>query len=202
MATKSQHKMKIPTKEKILKAALNCFAKKGIEQTKLIDIAEAAKVKHTLIIYHFKDFEQLCLACVEQVVHNFFQETQQVSVEKQKNADEHLEQFIGSHFRLAKLYPGAYSLWLHFYYKASIDLHYQKLFNSITLSTIEKLKSIIIQYCREKNLSHLELQIELIAQTIISQIIGQLILTIGQDKPDYGLGAKCCHQLAIELLKG
>ncbi len=200
MASKTPLKSKTTTKEKILKAALRCFAKKGIEQTKLIDIADAARIKHTLIIYHFKDFEQLCLACVEQVVHNFFQETQQVSFEKQKNATEHLEQFIASHFRLAKQHPGAFSLWLHFYYKASIDNHYRKLFNSITLSSIEKLKSIMIQYCSEKKLSHSELQIELLAQNIIAQIIGQLTMTVGQEKPDYESGAQSCNLLALELL--
>ncbi len=200
MALKTAIKTKISTKEKILKAALRCFAKKGIEQTKLIDIAEAAKVKHTLIIYHFKDFEQLCLATVEQVVHNFFQETQQVSFEKQKNAAQHLEQFISSHFTLSKQHPGAFSIWLHFYYKASIDNHYRKLFNTITVSSVEKLKSIMIQYCSEKKLQHSELQIELFAQTIIAQIIGQLTMTVGQEKPDYELGAKSCYLLAIELL--
>lgn len=200
MALKSAPKTKTTTKEKILKAAIRCFAKNGIEQTKLIDIAEAAKIKHNLIIYHFKDFEQLCLACVEQVVHNFFQETQQVSFEKQKNVTEHLEQFIASHFTLANQHPGAFSLWLHFYYKASIDNHYRKLFNSITLSTIEKLKSIMIQYCSEKKSQHLELQIELLAETVVAQIIGQLILAVGQEKPDFALGAKSCYLLAIELL--
>lgn len=190
----------LTTKERIIKAALRCFAKKGIEQTKLVDIAEAARVKHTLIIYHFKDFEKLCLACVQQVVHNFFQETQHVALAKQKNAAEHLEQFISSHYHMARQHPGAFSLWLHFYYKASIDNHYRKLFNTITLSSLEKLKSIMIQYCSEKKLERSDLQFQLLGQIIIAQIIGQLILTIGQESPDFSVGAKSCYLLAIDLL--
>lgn len=201
MAIKVPLKVKITTKEKILKAALRCFVRKGIEQTKLIDIAEVAKIKHNLIIYHFKDFEQLCLACVEQVVHNFFQETQKISVKKQKNTSEHLEEFIVAHFYLAKQHPEAFSLWLHFYYKASVDSHYQKLFNSITVSTHEKLKSILVQYCLENKLDHLELQLELIAKHTIAQIIGQLTLTVGEEHPQYDLAAKSCYLLTLQLLK-
>jgi AcrR family transcriptional regulator len=200
MATESSSNNKIPTKQRIITAALKSFAKKGIEQTKLIDIAETAKIKHNLILYHFKDFESLCLACVEQVAHSFVHLTQQVSLVKQKNAHEHLEHFIAAHFRMAQIHRGAFSIWLHFYYKASIDPHYQQLFKTITMTSTEKLKSILIQYCQEEKKNKSELHIELLAKTIISLIIGQLIVSLAQEKPDYALEAKSCYLLAVELL--
>lgn len=191
---------KISTKDKIISAALKSFAKNGIEQTKLIDIAEAAKIKHNLILYHFQDFEELCKACIEQVVHNFFKETQKISLEKQKNASKHLEEFILGHFQLAKLHPAAFSLWLHFYYKASIDPHYKQLLKTISTSSMEKLKSIFMQYSIEKNLTHTETQIEYYSQIVIGQIIGQLMLSLSEEKPNFANEAKICFELSLDLL--
>lgn len=200
MTTESRTSTKIPTKQRIITAAFKCFAKYGIEQTKLIDIADVAKIKHNLILYHFKDFEALCLACVEEVVHSFILLTQKISLEKQKNAQNHLEDFIKAHFKMAQLHRSGFSLWLHFYYKASISTHYQQLLKTITVTSQEKLKSILVQYCKENNIHKTDLQLELIAHSIISHIVGQLILSIAQDKPDFESEAKTCFLLALDLI--
>jgi len=192
--------MKISTKDKIINAAIKCFAKNGIEQTKLIDIAETAKIKHNLILYHFQNFEQLCRAAVEQVVHSFFKETQKISLEKQKNAKEHLLEFITGHFQLAQIHPAAFSLWLHFYYKASNDDHYKQLFKTISVSSTEKLKSILMQYGHFMKLNHTEIQLEFFAKSIIGQIIGQLTLSLAEENPNYHLNIQYCFHLAVELL--
>ena len=201
MNTSHKNTRRVPTKEKIINAAIRCFARMGIEQTKLIDIAEAAKIKHNLILYHFQDFEELCMACVEKVVHNFFQETQEISLEKQKNTLHHLQEFINAHFQLAKQHPAAFSLWLHFYYKTSHNDHYKQLLKTLTFSSLEKLKSIIMQHAHEKNLEMSDLQIELSAKMIIGQIIGQLILSLAEENPNFDHEANVCFHMAKEFLK-
>lgn len=191
---------KTPTKQRIIAAALRCFERLGIEQTKLVDIAQAAKIRHNLIIYHFKDYENLCLACVEQVVHNFFMATQQIALAEQRNAEKHLSQFISIHFQLAQIHRRSYSLWLHFYYKASIDPRYRQLFQTITLSTTEKLKSILLHYCRENLNTEPVNKIENLSQMLLAQIIGQLILSLATEKDSYDDDIKKCFDLAIKEL--
>ncbi len=53
------------TKEKILKAALNVFARKGFAGTTIMDVASVAGVNKALIYYYFSDKETLFSLLVE-----------------------------------------------------------------------------------------------------------------------------------------
>ena len=56
------------TREKILKAAEDCFSAGGFDGTGIEKVSEAAGVNKSLIYYHFKNKEGLLLALYEQVI--------------------------------------------------------------------------------------------------------------------------------------
>lgn len=53
------------TQEQILDAALACFARTGVESTRLRDVAEEAEVSLGLLGYHFTDRQTLLVAAFE-----------------------------------------------------------------------------------------------------------------------------------------
>lgn len=57
--TKTKAKLKITTKDKILKAAEKVFASKGFSGAAISDIAKAAKINQSLIYHHFTNKEDL-----------------------------------------------------------------------------------------------------------------------------------------------
>jgi AcrR family transcriptional regulator len=52
------------TKEKIVKCAFDLFADKGIKETSMREIAQAAKLTKPVIYYYFKDKDELCLEII------------------------------------------------------------------------------------------------------------------------------------------
>ncbi len=52
-------------RERILKAALECFGTFGFEGTSTRAVAERAEVTHTLVLYHFKSKELLWIAMID-----------------------------------------------------------------------------------------------------------------------------------------
>ncbi len=58
----------IETREKIMKAALSEFARRGFEGTSTRDIADSAGVPHSLVIYHFGGKDDLWYETVREAV--------------------------------------------------------------------------------------------------------------------------------------
>lgn len=59
---------KTNTKDKILKASLQCFLTVGIDQTSLNQIAEKIGIKKPSIYYHFKSKEEIIKICVDNLL--------------------------------------------------------------------------------------------------------------------------------------
>ena len=55
-------------KAKIVAAAIDCFSKAGVAQTKMSDVAEKAGVDQPLIHYYFPSLESLYIDVVNEVL--------------------------------------------------------------------------------------------------------------------------------------
>ena len=67
-----KRKDKKGTAERILEAALACFAKGGFAGTSTRTLADAAGVNVATLAYHFKDKEGLYKAAVDSIYEQFF----------------------------------------------------------------------------------------------------------------------------------
>jgi TetR/AcrR family transcriptional regulator len=61
----------IETRQKIMKAALAEFARRGFENTSTREIADSARVPHSLVIYHFGSKEDLWYETVKDAVGSY-----------------------------------------------------------------------------------------------------------------------------------
>lgn len=169
-------------REEIIQAAIKCFAEQGIENTKLVGIAKAAGINHSLVLYHFKDFDTLCFELVESLVQEFFDYFYKVSFIHQSDFEKLLRSFISAHFILAKKNRDKYSIWLYFYYRASIDRRYKQLLSMIRLSMREKMILLFMPLCEQHQSKLDQTETEYLADHILSSISGHLILALTEEK--------------------
>jgi AcrR family transcriptional regulator len=188
------------TKSKIIQAAIKCFTELGVENTKLVDIARAAEINHSLVLYHYKEFDSLCYDVIDSLVQDFFQFFYKVSFNSNQQADSLLKSFISTHFILAKKNRGKYSIWLYFYYKASQDRKYQQLLALIRFSLREKIGQVVQSYVPNKvpPLDHDEF--EYISNYILSVISGNLILALTEEKQSIHIFQKYCFDQIHQFL--
>lgn len=92
-------------RERILSAALKCFAAFGFEGTSTRAVAAKAGLTHSLVIYHFESKDQLWLSTVEAAVEPFVRDVRAAFIEKEGPADEILRAFIAQFVRLSAERP-------------------------------------------------------------------------------------------------
>lgn len=77
------------TKDTIAKAAIYCFAKQGLTNTSIQDIANEANVSKSLVFYYYKNKENLFINLVKKQQINDLEEIKEII----KNTHDPLEQF-------------------------------------------------------------------------------------------------------------
>ena len=87
MSTSPAADKKTATRDKILQAALVCFAQKGYHQTSMDDIVAQSELSKGTLYWHFKSKQELFLALVEWFMLEFSQEVTHAWAEKMSAAD-------------------------------------------------------------------------------------------------------------------
>lgn len=64
-------------RERILKAALECFGTFGFEGTSTRAVAQRAEVTHTLVLYHYQSKDSLWIATMEDALNKYMAETKE-----------------------------------------------------------------------------------------------------------------------------
>ncbi len=171
---------KISPKKKIINAAIRCFGKTGIENTKLIEIAQFMGIQHSAILYHFKNFDHLCNAVIEDLIEEFYTAGEKLLPPTSAQPLEYIQTFVRVHFLMAKKNKTRFSLWLHFYYKASQDERYHQKLKMIRLNSSEKLKTLLAQFYSDHSMSEAQKKqkIEDNATFILGLLSGNLILSL------------------------
>jgi len=106
---------------KILEAALKCFVKTGVGNTRVKDIAIEAGVDQPLIHYYFPTIESLYKDIIEIVLNHLKEHTLEAITKNISNPTKTLSSYIHAPFSWAEKNPGYFSIWMYFYYLASFN---------------------------------------------------------------------------------
>ena len=95
----------ISTEEKIKKAALTLFTKKGFAATRTRDISEEAGINLALLNYYFRSKEKLFELVMSEILQNFFKAMTQIFNDKTTSLDEKVKTFVNNYTELLKQRP-------------------------------------------------------------------------------------------------
>lgn len=159
---------------RILEAAGRCIAKIGAEKTSITAIAKEAKLKRSLIAYHFpkKDeiFFQVMIHIMMQFGQSFLKKRPQPVDPKQD-----LRVLIEAYMDYFQEYPHYFHCYLHCIYMASVHERYKvlntKIIRRIVVRIMSKIKCIVI----ELKLQPGPLDIEDFAKVIYTNLMGTIM---------------------------
>jgi AcrR family transcriptional regulator len=93
-------------RERVLRAALDCFSRFGFEGTSTRAVADEAGVTHTLVLYHFQSKDQLWIATMENALRPYISAmTESRERSNAAPAREGLKDFIEQFVKLSARYP-------------------------------------------------------------------------------------------------
>lgn len=93
-------------RERVLKAALECFGVFGFEGTSTRAVAHRAEVTHTLVLYHFQSKEQLWIATMEDALTRYLGDIKQTLERSgEQSARAALSAFIEQFVRMSAQQP-------------------------------------------------------------------------------------------------
>jgi AcrR family transcriptional regulator len=185
----------------IIHSAIKCFNQYGIEQTKIVDIAKEAQVNHSLVLYYFPNYEDIVMAVTESLIQELNDATIKAINSPHKDSLELLRNYIESTFKLVKKNKDKFTIWLHFYYKASQDNKYNELNKSIRNQARERI-SEIVKSCSSENLCKNFSDDELadISNYILGLITGNLIVAMTEDKEQIDYYSKLTYDFTLNCL--
>ena len=105
---KPKQKKQVPdltTEEKIKKAALKLFTKKGYAATRTRDISEEAGINLALLNYYFRSKEKLFELLMLEILQNFFKNIGHIFNDERTGVDEKIEIFVANYTELLKHQP-------------------------------------------------------------------------------------------------
>jgi AcrR family transcriptional regulator len=192
---------KLPTREKIIKVAIKLFSSRGVNYTKLVDIAKEAQISHSLVLYHFPVFDDICYAVLEAFTADYQKILKKLSSEAQAT-ENFLENFVRAHFSLAQKRPRQFSIWLHFYYKAALNKKYRALLESVRTFELSCLRLILNFHSAKHGIAKSSHQIESDATFILSIISGNIILALTRGPEGAQEYAEITNQMIQQYLEG
>lgn len=190
------------SKSKIVKAALECYIKKGIVGTSNSDIAKRAKVHQPLISYYFKSFEELYIATLGVLLEDLKNISVKAITQHPGNTYKALLAYSEAPLEWTELKPQYTSIWTFFYHMASYSPPFIQLNNSIRSGGIDRI-SLLLFKIQEENKLKLKPHwtIGELAYSIQTHINGAMVMASTQDT-DLKLAGKRCRQGVAALVVG
>lgn len=93
------------TEEKIKKAALKLFTRKGYAATRTRDISEEAGINLALLNYYFRSKEKLFELLMAELLEQFFRGIVEIFNDEKTSLDEKMKMFVGQYTALLKEQP-------------------------------------------------------------------------------------------------
>ena len=104
-AAKKKQKLDLTTEEKIRKAALKLFTRKGFAATRTRDISQEAGINLALLNYYFRSKEKLFQLVMVEILQNFFRGMAQIFNEETTTVEEKVKRFVENYTDLLKQQP-------------------------------------------------------------------------------------------------
>jgi AcrR family transcriptional regulator len=105
MAKTKKKELDLSTEEKIKKAALKLFTKKGFAATRTRDISEEAGINLALLNYYYGSKEKLFELVMTEILQNFFKGITMIFNDEETSLDEKVNIFIANYSNLLKQQP-------------------------------------------------------------------------------------------------
>ncbi len=99
---KPKQALDLTTEEKIKKAALKLFTKKGFAATRTRDISEEAGINLALLNYYFRSKEKLFDLLMAEILQNFFKNISHILNDESTGVNEKVEIFVARYTELLK----------------------------------------------------------------------------------------------------
>lgn len=141
---KSDKPEKEDRKARLVQSAIKCFAKKGVAQTTMREIAQKAKVDQPLMHYYFKTTDELYVDVIRVVLEGI----KSASVQNQERTQDplkRLREYIAGTFKWARENPEHFSIWMYFYYLSVFKPEFTKLNREIRLTGRDRIALMIHQ---------------------------------------------------------
>jgi AcrR family transcriptional regulator len=183
---KKEQSMDLSTGEKIKKAALALFTKKGFAATRTRDISEEAGINLALLNYYYRSKEKLFELVMTEILQNFFKGLTQIFNDEKTTLEEKIKIFVASYTRLLKQQPDLPLFIFH-----ELRMNPEKLASKMGVNQVFK-SFFFKQLGREMELGRvtrihpLHYVINMIAMSVFPFIAGPLLKHIaGVDAKDF-----------------
>ena len=103
--TTKKEKLDLSTEEKIKKAALKLFTRKGFAATRTRDISQEAGINLALLNYYFRSKEKLFELVMLEILQQFFKGITQIFNDENNTLEEKIAIFVESYTELLKRQP-------------------------------------------------------------------------------------------------
>ncbi|MBI2520108.1 MAG: TetR/AcrR family transcriptional regulator [Bdellovibrio sp.] len=173
---------------RILEAAARCVAKIGAEKTSITAIAQEAKLKRSLIAYHFPKKEDIFYQVMKHIMVQFgrsFLPSRPQPTANTKQEKQILLDLVSAYMDYFQTYPHYFHCYLHCFYLASVHEHYKKLNTRILKRIIIRLQIKIKALTESQGLIVPMHDIEDFANIIYSNLLGTIMsyYTVIQTRP-------------------
>lgn len=134
---------KVDRKEKIVQAAIACYSKLGVAQTRMTDIAATAKVDQPLIGYYFPTPEGLYYEVVMRVLEDLKKASIEGIERGGTDPKKVMDYYVRAPFEWGEKNPGLFSIWIYFYYLAAYHPRFVELNKMIRAQGRERIAFMI-----------------------------------------------------------
>lgn len=142
-AAKKRRMLDLTTEERIRKAALKLFTRKGFAATRTRDISEEAGINLALLNYYFRSKEKLFQMVMVEILQNFFRGMAQIFNEEGTTVEEKIRRFVENYTDLLKQQPD-----LPLFVFQELRVHPEKLAARVGLN--EMFKSFFFKQLRQE----------------------------------------------------
>jgi AcrR family transcriptional regulator len=156
----------------IVEAAIESYARHGIDKTTQDTIAEICGITRPLIRHYYKDLQEIFDLAVQYVRANF-QRVAVEAIQRETDPSRHLPAYIDATFAWTEKYPTHVTFWLLFYYYCGIDPK-RKALNSELVSVGHRRITAMLQHMPGATKKHLPGKAKLIQALITGALLSEV----------------------------
>ncbi len=167
-------------KEEIIQGALECFAEYGLGGTTLGQIGRHLNLSPSLLLYHFKDLDQIFQLVVQKVVAHGRQLAEEAMAEA-KNAEGLLRIYIEALFDWMSFHPKYRIIYMQFYHQTLFKPEIRYLQNQILEGGYQNILGILQWGIKEKKFPPTQMEIKVkMAQDLITGALIRMTTSLEQ----------------------
>jgi AcrR family transcriptional regulator len=188
------------TRGRILACAVHCFEKNGVSHTTITEIAHAAGVPHTLVLYHFPTLDILYLEAVRSILDEMVAVSVAAIENKAGEPMEALDAYLRAPFLWAQKNHAKFALWIYFYSMAAVSKRFRELNDTIRAGGRARISALLFEAIARGRLSHDAADIPRLSYLVQCLITGVIVQTASESGYDYVAAADTISDGVAALL--